>query len=188
MASLFHPGRRFRESCPQAAGFSVSASRVCGPRTERLALALLLGLGLIAGSSAEAQSHTHKEHKRDYKREIEAVEAEWKTAQLNGDVATMDRLLADDYFGISISGQLNDKMQQLERLRSRTFVLTRLDTSEVRIKLVGRVAIVTSLASIAGTNEGRSIKGNYRYTRVYKRYPDGSWKITNFEVTQVPQG
>ena len=132
-------------------------------------------------------ARAHKEHKRDYKHEIEAVEEQWRTAQLSGDVATMDNLLAEDYFGISVAGQLNDKMQQLERIRSGKLVLSRLDVSDRKIKLVGRVAIVTSLAEIEGSNDGEPLKGKYRYTRVYKRYPDGSWKITNFEVTRAPE-
>lgn len=135
---------------------------------------------------ADAAIHPHKEHKRDYKREIEAVEEQWRNAQIAGDVTTMDKLLAEDYFGISVAGQLNDKMQQLERVKNRTLVISRLDVSDVKIKLVGRVAIVTSLAEIEGMNQGEELKGKYRYTRVYKRYPDGSWKITNFEVTRVP--
>ena len=134
----------------------------------------------------DAAIHPHKEHKRDYKREIEAVEEQWRNAQIAGDVTTMDKLLAEDYFGISVAGQLNDKMQQLERVKNRTLVISRLDVSDVKIKLVGRVAIVTSLAEIEGMNQGEELKGKYRYTRVYKRYPDGSWKITNFEVTRVP--
>ena len=134
-----------------------------------------------------AQPQAHKEHKRDYRREIELVEEQWRTAQIAGDAATMDKLLANDYFGISISGQLNDKEQQLDRLRNRKLILSKIDLSDVRIKLLGRVAIVTSLARIDGTDSGESIQGTFRYTRVYKRYPDGSWKITNFEVTRVPQ-
>ncbi len=137
--------------------------------------------------TALATVYSHKEHKRDYKREIEAVEEQWRTAQLAGDVVTMDKLLAEDYFGISVSGQLNNKMQQLERLKSRNLIISKLDVSDRKVKLVGRVAIVTSLAEIEGTNGGLPLRGKYRYTRVYKRYPDGSWKITNFEVTPVPE-
>jgi ketosteroid isomerase-like protein len=133
-----------------------------------------MGIGCVlafpgCGPVASAQSaHVHKEHKRDYKREIEAVEQQWRTAQLAGDVATMDRLLAE------------------ERLQNRMLVFTRIDILDMKIKLVGRVGIVTSLAQVEGTNEGVAMKGSFRYTRVYKRYPDGSWKITNFEVTRVP--
>ena len=137
--------------------------------------------------NADVAAHSHKERKRDYKREIETVEEQWRTAQLAGDVATMDKLLADDYFGISIAGQLNNKTQQLERLQKRTLVLTKINVSDVKIKLVGRVGIVTSLAEIEGVNDGEPMKGMFRYTRVYKRYADSTWKITNFEVTRVPE-
>lgn len=160
-----------------------------------LAIALATALFLAVTHRADAapapnsnpKSDPKKEHKRDSKREIEEVEEQWRTAQLAGDVTTMDKLLADDYFGISVAGQLNNKTQQLERLQKRMFVMTKIDTSDVKIKLVGRVAIVTSLARVEGTNDGEPMKGEFRYTRIYKRYPDGSWKITNFEVTRVPQ-
>lgn len=155
------------------------------------ATAVLAGLPtahLLAQPRQDTSRRPHREHKRDSKREIEAVEEQWRTAQLAGDVHTMDKLLADDYFGISNNGQLNDKTQQLDRLQKRTFVLTRIDVSDVKIKLLGRVGIVTSLAEIEGENDGQPLKGTYRYTRIYKRYPDGSWKITNFEVTRVPGG
>ena len=85
-----------------------------------------------------------------------------------------------------MTGQVTDRAQQLERMRNRHLVLTKIVISDQKIKLVGAVAIVTSLAQIEGTNEGTSVSGKYRYTRIYRRYPDGSWKITNFEVTRVP--
>ncbi len=160
--------------------------RLAGTALYCAALVCLAFTGPVAAAGAAV--HPPGVHKRSAKREIELAESRWREAQLTGDVAAMDKLLADDYFGISIAGQLNDKTQQLDRLRKHTLMLTRLDLSETRIKLVGRVAIVTSLAQVEGTNEGASIRGTYRYTRVYKRYPDGSWKITNFELTRVPQG
>ena len=158
-----------------------------GRRLRQAILAVVVGAAAFAGKPpCSAAVLPHKEHKRDYKREIEAVEEQWRTAQLAGDVATMSTLLADDYFGISVSGDLNNKMQQLERLKDRTLVISKIEVSDRKIKLVGRVGIVTSLAEIEGTNEGEPLSGKYRYTRVYKRYPDGSWKITNFEVTRAP--
>jgi len=157
-------------------------------RTPALLVIAVLLIGFTPAREVLAQppGNTHKEHKRDYKREIEAAEERWRTAQLAGDVPTMDKLLADDYLGISNNGQLNNKTQQLERIQKRMLVLTKIDVSDVKIKLLGRVGIVTSLARIEGANDGQPMKGTYRYTRIYKRYPDGSWKITNFEVTRVP--
>jgi ketosteroid isomerase-like protein len=126
------------------------------------------------------------EKKHDAKRQVEALEEQWRQAQLAGDVATMDKLLSDDYIGISMTGQVNTKMQQLDRMRTRKFVLTKLDLGEMQVKLVGSIAIVTSRAQVEGTNEGVAVQGTYRYTRVYQRLPSGGWKITSFEATRVP--
>ena len=167
-------------------GASVRAGRSLARGVRRLRAALLLAVAALGVVAVAQAQHAHKEHKRDEKREIEAAEQQWRTAQLAGDVATMDKLLAEDYFGISNNGQLNNKTQQLERLQKRMLVLTKIDVSDVKIKLLGRVGIVTSLAQLEGTNDGRPLQGLFRYTRIYKRYNDGSWKITNFEVTRVP--
>jgi ketosteroid isomerase-like protein len=125
--------------------------------------------------------------KHDVKRQVQALEEQWRSAQLSGDVAAMDKLLSDDYIGISVTGQVNTKAQQLERARNHKFTLTRLDLGEMQIKLVGSIAIVTSRAEVEGTNDGVPVKGTFRYTRVYQHLPSGDWKITSFEATRVPE-
>lgn len=127
----------------------------------------------------------HQPKKPDYKRQVEQLEELWRIAQLNGDVAAMDRLLSDDYVGITMNGQVVTKTQQLERMRTRQFELTKIELTDVKVKLIGTTAIVTCQAEVEGTNEGNSIRGTYRYTRVYTRLPNGLWKVTNFEVTRV---
>ena len=126
------------------------------------------------------------EKKHDAKRQVEALEEQWRQAQLAGDVGAMDKLLSDDYIGISITGQVNTKSQQLDRMRMHKIALTKLDLGDRQVKLVGSIAIVTSRAEVEGTNEGAPVKGTYRYTRVYQRLPSGGWKITSFEATRVP--
>ncbi len=139
---------------------------------------------LLAGAALASGPHAHA-HKRIYKQQIEALEDQWRVAQLADDVATMDELLAPDYLGISMNGQINDKDQQLDRMRNRTLVVSSIALSDVKIKLVGQVAIVTSRAQVEGSSEGVTMHGMFRYTRIYRRYPDGTWKITNFEVTPI---
>jgi ketosteroid isomerase-like protein len=126
------------------------------------------------------------EKKHDAKRQVEALEEQWRAAQLAGDVTTMDKLLSDDYIGISITGQVNTKMQQLDRMRMHKVVLSKLNLGERQVKLIGSIAIVTSRAEVEGTNDGVPILGTFRYTRVYQRLPSGAWKITSFEATRVP--
>jgi len=123
--------------------------------------------------------------KPDYKRQVEQLEELWRIAQLNDDVAQMDRLLSEDYVGITLNGQVVTKAQQLERTRARQLVLTKIQLNDLKIKLIGSTAVVTSEANVDGSNDGTPIHGTYRYTRVYTRVPNGGWKITNFEATRV---
>ena len=132
-------------------------------------------------------SGTTKHHgKKDTREQIADLEQQWRAATLAADVPALDKLLADDYVGISWSGQVNTKASQLDRLRNKTLVLSRLEVTEVKIKVVGPVAIVTSHSNLLGMNDGVEIKGAFVYTRIYQRGPSGVWKITNFEATRIP--
>jgi len=146
------------------------------------AIVFIVLASAMASPNAVAGQH---EKKHDEKKEVEALEEKWRQAQLTGDIGTMDKMLAEDFIGISMSGQLNTKPQQLERVRNRKLVLTKIDLSDMKVKMVGPVAIVTSVADVEGTSEGVSVKGKYRYTRVYRRLPSGDWHITHFEATRV---
>jgi ketosteroid isomerase-like protein len=124
---------------------------------------------------------------RTMREQIEALETQWKTAVLANDLDAMDHLLSDDYLGISANGQVVTKPQQIDRMRTHTFAINSIDVSDVKIKLISQhAAIVTSLAQVDGTNDGRPLHGSFRYTRVYQRIPNDGWKITNFEATRVP--
>jgi ketosteroid isomerase-like protein len=162
-------------------------SRMYYRRASAVTMAMIVAacvLVLFQADTAAAQPH-HKN--KDFKQQVEELEQQWRTAQLAGDVATMDKLLSEDYIGISLNGQVNTKAQQLERLSTRRVSITRLDLSEMKVKLIGTIAIVTSRAQVEGTSDNVSVKGNYRYTRVYQRLPSGVWKITSFEATRLPQ-
>ena len=148
-----------------------------------LTLLLLPGIAW-AGLPARANG-PHPKRKDHYKRQVEQLEQDWRDAQLNGNVDRMDKLLSDDYVGITMNGQVVTKSQQLDRMREHDLVMTKIDLDDVKVKLIGTTAVVTSLANIEGTLDGTPVHGMYRYTRVYSRLPSGVWKITNFEATRV---
>jgi ketosteroid isomerase-like protein len=148
-----------------------------------LAIAFALGLG-VAATWAHALPHPHPQ--KQLKQQIEEMEERWRAATLAGDVGAMDQLLSEDYVGISWTGQVNTKAMQLDRIRNRSLTIKRMDVSDQKVKLLGGVAIVTARADVDGSSEGSDMTGAFRYTRVYQRLPSGVWKITNFEVTRVP--
>lgn len=147
-----------------------------------LATLVLLAAAFALPARADAP---HPKRKDAFKHQVEKLEEVWRTAQLNGDVDAMDKLLSDDYVGITMTGQVVTKTQQLDRLRNRNVVLTKIELSDVKVRISGTTAVVTSLADVDGTNDGEPMHGMYRYTRVYSRLPSGMWKITNFEATRV---
>jgi ketosteroid isomerase-like protein len=150
---------------------------------------LLIACALLVATTFALAAHAngpHPKRKDQYKHQVEQLEETWRTAQLNADLDTMDRLLSDDYVGITMNGQVVTKAQQLDRMRNRNLVLTRISLDDVKVKLIGTTtAVVTCLAQVEGTSDGAPMHGTYRYTRVYTRAPAGNWKITNFEATRV---
>lgn len=166
-----------------------SSHRGCICESRIRSLLLILLLAPLATTVPSLAQHQRPHQKEQLKRQVEKLEETWRAAQLNGDVDAMDRLLSDDYVGITMNGQVVTKIQQLDRMRARTLALTKIDLDDVKVKLIGQTAVetavVTSRAEVEGTNDGESLHGTYRYTRVYARMPNGSWKITNFEATRV---
>jgi ketosteroid isomerase-like protein len=155
--------------------------------SSRLLVSLAVGAALCAAVPALAQpGHPKGDPKRVERMHIDALERQWRAGQLNADVATMDKLLSDDFLGITANGEVDTKQQFLDRMRNRSIILKTLDMSEQKIKLVGQVAIVTSLAQVDGTTDGQPLNGRFRYTRVYQRLPGDAWRITNFEATRIP--
>lgn len=150
----------------------------------RLSIAALVLLAVAAPAFASKGDVPHPKRK-DSKEQVEQLEQSWRTAQLANDIPAMDKLLSDDYIGITMNGQVVTKHQQLERMRNRQLVVTRIDMDDMKVKLIGSTAVVTSLINIDGTLDGNDMHGTYRYTRVYTRLPSGAWKITNFEATRV---
>jgi ketosteroid isomerase-like protein len=145
-------------------------------------------LVLVLLASALPACAEHHERKRVERVEILALEQKWRQAQLVGDIPEMDKLLSDEFVGVTASGQVVTKGQQLDRMRTRSLDIQRLDLSETKIKISGNLAVVTSLAQIDGVAEGAPLRGAYRYTRVYQHVPGDGWKITNFEATHVGRG
>ena len=105
-----------------------------------------------------------------------------------GDSATLDRVFADDFLGISANGTLSDKQQYLRRIAKREHNFSRIDNVDRKIRVQPATAIVTTTANVTGNLDGTPISGLFRYTRVYARQPGGVWKVINFEATRVSGG
>ena len=120
-------------------------------------------------------------------REIESLEAQWRTAVLQNDVATVNRLLADDYLGINPNGTLETKADALALRRAGTTKISSIDPINMKVRVYGDTAVVTSQVQLEGHDGERDISGRYHYTRVYS-HRSGEWKVVSFEASRIAPG
>ena len=144
-----------------------------------LMLAAALCLVLANPAWAMTRHESHALHK-----EIESLEMQWRDAVVANNVNQMDHLLADDYIGISANGTVETKTQELAQRRAGTIRIKSLDLSDLKVRVFGDTAVVTSRAELTGVNGQSDISGNYRYTRVYNKRL-GQWKIVSFEASRI---
>jgi ketosteroid isomerase-like protein len=161
----------------------VALSPICFHRfTSRWALAAALTLAMGAAPLCAALSIAQKHESRH---EIDQLEDEWRDATLNGDVKTLDSLLADDYMAITAAGTLQNRDEALQNMRSGRVHFATLTITDRKVRFYGTTAVVTSLADVQATTPDGQVTGSYRYTRVYVRDAQGAWKIVSFEASHV---
>ena len=141
----------------------------------RRAPALLLVL-LLPSRPAPAQ---------DAAREVERLERDLVAAIGRGDLATYDRIVADDYVAFEASGKTTPKAEILASYRSGARKYTNLEIFDVEGRVFGDAAVVSAKTKGLRREEGRDVPNRVRYVRVYARR-DGKWRAVAQMAAVVP--
>ena len=113
------------------------------------------------------------------------AETRLRAAQLAGDVAELDRLIADDLLFTGPDGQLATKEQDLAAHRSRLVRFHEHVPEELRIRPAGPTAAVAALRTrLAVEVAGTLHRGTFRYTRLWVR-ERLEWRIVAGHVSEV---
>ena len=118
--------------------------------------------------------------------EIVMLEARLRAAQLGADITTLDDLISDNLLFTGPDGQLGTKAQDLEAYRSGTVKFIAHVPEELRIRRVSANVAISALRTrltvdVAGTIS----RGVYRYTRVWSRENDQTWRVVGGHVSLV---
>jgi ketosteroid isomerase-like protein len=111
--------------------------------------------------------------------ELVALNADYIQSVQHGDVRRFDEILADDFLASNPDGSLVDKQQFLEQT-ARPVTISGLSTSDVRVRILGDVAIIHARTSYT-TADGQVRNG--RYTDIWARR-DGRWLAVAAHVTR----
>ena len=108
-------------------------------------------------------------------REVEALERELVSAIGSGDLATYDRIVADDYVAFEASGKTTPKKDIMESYRSGARHYTNLEIFDVEGRVFGDTAVVTARTKGLRKEGDRDVPNRVRYIRVFARR-DGRWR------------
>ena len=112
-------------------------------------------------------------------------ERELQAAMRASDVDALDDLLHDDLLAVGPDGALVDKAMDLEAHRKGVFTIAEVTEEDVRVKVLGDLALTFVVLAIRGTIGGADASGRFRYTRTWTRAA-GDWQVVGAHISTVP--
>ena len=120
----------------------------------------------------------------DAEREIARLSQQVYEAYVKADTSFLDGALADDWMGISPSGDTRDKALHLKELKDGTVKFEAIDRSDVKVRGYGDAAIVTGRLQSKVKRQGQEVGGPARYTQVFVRQ-GGKWRCVSSQATRI---
>jgi len=110
---------------------------------------------------------------------------QWDEAQLKNDVATLSRLVTDDYLLVNSDASLQNKQQFLADFNVPGFKIDPYELKEKVEKVWGDAAVRTGLLDLGWTLDGKHQTRRLRMVYVWAKR-DGRWQMTYTQITRVP--
>lgn len=119
--------------------------------------------------------------------EVRQVEWEWGVAFERKDLATLDRLMADEYILTDPLGNVRSKAESLAALTTNEVNFESTESDDVKVRINGDTAVVTGRSRFRGRYKGWSMSGQYQYTDVLVKRR-GVWKAVGSHITALGTG
>lgn len=116
--------------------------------------------------------------------EVLAVEREWTEAHRQGEVATLERLMAEDYLKIQPNGSVAGKAEVLASYQSGQRTWESAQADEYDVRLYGKTAVVIGRWTARGVNHGQRFDYAARFLSVYVKR-DGRWQMVAEQSTDI---
>jgi ketosteroid isomerase-like protein len=105
------------------------------------------------------------------------IEQDWGNAILKNDAAAFERHLAKEWI-YNADGQVISKAQMLSDIKSGTFKVSSFEYSDMRLHVLGDVAVVSVTAAIKGKYKGSDLPSPQRSTDFFVKR-DGQWQAVS---------
>src|SRR5438067_13708749 len=123
----------------------------------------------------------------DDEKTVAALDTEYQAAVKKNDVATMDRILADDFVLVTGVGKTYTKADLLNAARSKRTIYQHQEDSMQKVRVWGDTAIVTALLLEKGTEDGKPFDYKLWFSDTYVRTPAGWRYVFGQASTRLPK-
>jgi len=125
----------------------------------------------------------HPDSNFEIEQQLRQMNEEWVTAISNGDGATLDRIMADDFiFSYPLEG--DDKAQFIADCVSGDLKVKQIQRDNISVRVFGPTAMLTARAATTWIYHGRELSGQYKILDVYSKR-DGEWKLCAVQACPI---
>jgi ketosteroid isomerase-like protein len=143
-----------------------------------LAIAALLAIVIFANRAQETEQAKAERY-------IKESESKWAEAGVQGDTATVERILADDFVGVAPDGSFYDKAKEIADTRENGNMVSN-HLNQVRVRFFGDTAVAQG-SETWEKRTGVPNRGRYVWTDTWVRR-NNKWQIVAAEDVSAREG
>ena len=118
--------------------------------------------------------------------ELKALENEAVQAQLNADMAAIDRIFSDDFILVDDEAEVRDKKAEFAPYKTDEERMTAGQLDEMTVRVYGEAAVVTGRYVFKGSFQGKPFDLKGRFTDVFVKQK-GHWRIVSLHNSSFPK-
>jgi len=134
--------------------------------------------------AASEEKKTEKAPASPVEQELMKLERDWMESVKKHDEASLNQLLADDFFATDEQGRVTSKAQYVSDMKGLSVDSYSADDFSFRIN--GPTAVVSARWTLKASFQGQDISGGYRETNVWMNR-DGRWRVVATHISRIAQ-
>lgn len=115
---------------------------------------------------------------------VRFLEDAWVNAIVHKDIKVLDRILADDFGGISPNGYRYTKQEAISDILSGAYLVQSMTLDTVQVRVIGDMAIVTFYQNEQSRFGDENCSGRYAFTDIWVKR-DGDWRAVASQGTPI---
>ena len=132
-------------------------------------------------ASTEPSTHSTFE----IERHVRQLNDDWVKAMVRADAATLDRIMADDFF-FTYPLEGDDKAQFIADVTSGDLKIEHIQREQLSVRVFGKTAVLTARDSATWLYHGRELTGQYKIISVFAER-DGCWQLCAVQACPMQQ-